>query len=253
VKDWRSVAAATGPGDREVAQRAVLEVYRRAGLEAPERIVWARSPLEAVRILAGTEDTGACVRETVRNAPVAAERARVHAELGPGGFTEHWHATGAGLWESTSPVVERIRAAVIEEAAATATERIVVRMRLLDAVLGHHDAAWLAPFGTEPGLPLHAAATVAREAGWWWPYEKIAVISERPTDLYRDEAGRLDRGDGPALAYSDGFALFAWRGMPVPAEFLEELTTLTAERIRSEENAELRREMLEYYGCRKVG
>lgn len=242
------MAAATGPGDRAVAQQAVLAAYLRTGLEAPERVVWARSPLEAVRILAGTEDTGACVREALRNAPVAAERARVHAELGPTGFTEHWHATGAGLWESTGPVVERIRAAVIEEAAGTAEERIAVRMRLLDAVLGHHDAAWLAPFGTEPGEPLHEAATVAGEAGWWWPYEKIVVISERPTDLYRDEAGRLDRGDGPALAYSDGFALYAWRGMPVPAEFLDGLAALTPERIRSEENAELRRVMLEYYG-----
>jgi hypothetical protein len=36
--------------------------------------------------------------------------------------------------------------------------------------------------------------------------------------------------------------------MPVPAEFLAELTALTPERIRQEENAELRRVMLEFYG-----
>ncbi|SCG03194.1 hypothetical protein GA0115255_117832 [Streptomyces sp. Ncost-T6T-2b] len=36
--------------------------------------------------------------------------------------------------------------------------------------------------------------------------------------------------------------------MPVPAAFLEELSSLTPERIRAEENAELRRVMLEYYG-----
>lgn len=36
--------------------------------------------------------------------------------------------------------------------------------------------------------------------------------------------------------------------MPVPRTFLDELTALTPERIRDEENAELRRVMLEYYG-----
>jgi hypothetical protein len=36
--------------------------------------------------------------------------------------------------------------------------------------------------------------------------------------------------------------------MPVPRDFLDELTRLTPERIRDEENAELRRVMLEHYG-----
>lgn len=36
--------------------------------------------------------------------------------------------------------------------------------------------------------------------------------------------------------------------MPVPATFLDELPSLTPERIRDEANAELRRVMLEYYG-----
>jgi hypothetical protein len=66
--------------------------------------------------------------------------------------------------------------------------------------------------------------------------------------LHRDENGRLHRGDGPALAYPDTFALHAWRGMPVPADFIGTLSSLTAERIGGEANAELRRVMLEHYG-----
>jgi hypothetical protein len=74
------------------------------------------------------------------------------------------------------------------------------------------------------------------------------VVSERLSALHQDEAGRLDNGEGPALAYPDGFALHAWRGMPVPADFLTELADLTPRRIHTEGNAELRRVMLEYYG-----
>ncbi|PZG03190.1 DUF6745 domain-containing protein, partial [Nonomuraea aridisoli] len=89
---------------------------------------------------------------------------------------------------------------------------------------------------------------VAESAGWWWPYERLAIVTRRPVELHLDDMGRLHRGDGPALAYADGFALHAWHGMPVPAGFGATLGDLTPERIRNEPNAELRRVMLEHFG-----
>lgn len=264
---WRAISVATGPGDRAAAEAGVRLAYEQAGLRVPERIVWARSPLEAVRLLEA-EAPGAAgkpVREQVRTAPWAAARDRLHTELGARGFARHWQAGAAGLWELTDPVVTRIRDGVVGELvpesasapdrrapegpAAPGSEReLRIRLLLLDAVLGQHDAAWLSAFDAGAGSALEGLAAVAREAGWWWPYENLVVIGERPTALHRDEAGRLDRADGPAVGYADGFALYAWRGMPVPGEFLAELASLTTDRIRTEENAELRRVMLEYYG-----
>ncbi|TXS52918.1 DUF6745 domain-containing protein [Streptomyces sp. t39] len=241
--DWRAVAAATGPAERTAAEAGVRLAYRSAGLPEPDRVLWADSPRAAVALLLGGEVTGRSVRERVRTRPWEAERARVHAESGPGGYAEMWAATGARLWEQARALADRIRAGVVQELGDTPE----VRLLLLDAVLGQHDAAWLAAL-SDRGDALDGLAAVARHAGWWWPYEDAAVICERPVELHRDEAGRLDRGDGPALSFPDGFALHAWRGMPVPAEFLAGLADLTPEDIRAEENAELRRVMLEFYG-----
>ncbi|MEU1666179.1 DUF6745 domain-containing protein [Streptomyces sparsogenes] len=213
---------------------------------------------------------GASVREAVRTLPWAAARQRLHAALGGSGWAERWALTGAPLWDTTRSLTERVRTGVVEALTAQPDQdqedqdrgrdrsrardrEAAVRLAMLDAVLGQHDAPWLAAVaedgdaGADAG-ELAGPAAVARAAGWWWPYERAVVIAERPLELHRDEAGRLDRGDGPALAYPDGFALYAWRGMPVPAAFLEQLSQLTAERIRTEENAELRRVMLEHYG-----
>jgi len=253
---WRAAAAATGPGDRAAAEEGVRRAYQRAGLAEPGHIVWARSPREAVRMLmtatqpdgSALDRPGPSVREAVLGAPWAAERARLHGQLGSEGWSGHWRSTGASLWESTRTLADRVRAGIVAELATDREQESQVSLLLLDAALGQHDAAWLCAFDTADAGPLGGLAAVARNAGWWWPYEKVAVISERPLTLHRDEAGRLDRGDGPALGYADGFELYAWRGMPVPREFLDELTALTAERIRGEENAELRRVMLEYYG-----
>ncbi|WP_175409385.1 DUF6745 domain-containing protein [Streptomyces sp. TRM64462] len=256
VASWRAVATATEPADRAAAEAGVRLAYRRAGLAEPERIVWAGSPLEAVRLLRAADGDaptapgarGRGVRDEVRSAPWAAERTWLHERLGARGWGERWGTTGARLWDTTQALASRIRTGVVEELADGGPQEAEVRLLLLDAVLGQHDAAWLCAFDPEEGTPLDGLADVARAAGWWWPYERVAVVCERPVELHRDEAGRLDRGDGPALAYPDGFALHAWRGMPVPAEFVATLDTLTPDRIRDEENAELRRVMLEHYG-----
>ncbi|MGW1295788.1 DUF6745 domain-containing protein [Streptomyces sp. NPDC002533] len=247
VNSWRSVAAATGRADRAAAEAGVRRAYRTAGLAEPDRIIWAASPRAAVETVEKLTDAGRSVREEVRTRPWADERRRMYDELGPAGWSALWSATGAQLWETTAALAERIRTGVVADLAPRPEDEGAVRLVLLDAVLGQHDAAWLAAFDGH-GDRLAGLAEVARNAGWWWPYEHAVVITERPDVLHRDEAGRLDHGEGPALAYGDGFALHAWRGMPVPAAFLDELSALTPERIRAEENAELRRVMLEYYG-----
>ncbi|MFJ9320047.1 DUF6745 domain-containing protein [Streptomyces globisporus] len=247
VNTWRSVAAATGRADRAAAEAGVRRAYRTAGLAEPDRIIWAASPRAAVGTVEKLTDAGRSVREEVRTRPWADERRRMYDELGPAGWSALWSATGAQLWETTAALAERIRTGVVADLAPRSQDEGAVRLVLLDAVLGQHDAAWLAAFDGH-GDRLAGLAEVARNAGWWWPYENAVVITERPDVLHRDEAGRLDHGEGPALAYGDGFALHAWRGMPVPAAFLDELSSLTPERIRAEENAELRRVMLEYYG-----
>ncbi|MCA1268636.1 DUF6745 domain-containing protein [Streptomyces rubiginosohelvolus] len=247
VNTWRSVAAATGRADRAAAEAGVRRAYRTAGLAEPDRIIWAASPRAAVGTVEKLTDAGRSVREEVRTRPWADERRRMYDELGPAGWSALWSATGAQLWETTAALAERIRTGVVADLAPRPQDEGAIRLVLLDAVLGQHDAAWLAAFDGH-GDRLAGLAEVARNAGWWWPYENAVVITERPDVLHRDEAGRLDHGEGPALAYGDGFALHAWRGMPVPAAFLDELSSLTPERIRAEENAELRRVMLEYYG-----
>lgn len=272
IESWRAAAIATGPADRARAHAAVYRAYTLAGLPAPTTVLWADSPLAGVGMVRALADRGRSVREQVRTRPWSAERARVTAELGGSGWAQRWSETGGPLWETSRMLTDRIRLGIVaelvglprprrtdrarqraEEAARRAAEaarqaaEAALRVVLSEAVLGQQDAAWLAAFDdTDPRVA--ALAEVARSAGWWWPYENAVVLCERPTRLLRDEAGRLHSGDGPACEFPDGFALHAWSGMPMPAELFAQLPALTPERIRAEENAEVRRVMLEFFG-----
>ncbi|HEX2314697.1 MAG TPA: hypothetical protein VHJ17_13230 [Thermomonospora sp.] len=275
AEDWQSVAFTTGAAERERAEAGIRAAYRAAGLAEPERFVWAPSPAagaiaatlisggdtamatlrkagldraaEMVRELLGDLDAGRGVRDDVRTRPWERARAAAYAELGPAEWAKVWARTAARAWEPVNGLVTRVRRGIGELGGEEAES--LLRGATLDAVLGQHDAPWLWMFDALGRLDgLEGLSEAARTAGWWWPYERAVIVCERPVELHRDEPGRLHRGDGPAVSFPDGFALHAWRGMPIPADFIQTLTTLTADRIRREENAELRRVMLEYYG-----
>ena len=233
------------------------------------------------------ETGGASVRRRVRTEPWAAARDRASAALGSEGWAQLSAASGRRAWGlAMDRVAARLRLRLGEDLTADLPADLAraSRSRLLDAVYGQHDGAWLATFDAagrlRPGdaptaasgsgsnrgsaaaadaqdgpdqtgdlqIGLGGLAAVARNAGWWWPFARYAVVTERPTLLARDNVGRLHRGEGPALEFPDGYALWAWRGMPIPVDLAAELPSLTAERIGAETNAELRRVMLEHFG-----
>ena len=204
--DWTGRRAGRSVRRRAVRTRALGAAVRRAGA----RPRWARP---------GWADTGPRRARSCGTHPAATGRAR----------------SATGVVESLT----RSGPARRREPASAA-----VRLALLDAVLGQHDAR-LAGRLRRPG-------DAARRPGRGRPRrrlvvavrEGVVIASARSSCTATRRAG-CDRGDGPALAFPDGFALYAWRGMPVPADFLDGLAGLTPERIREEENAELRRVMLE--------
>lgn len=246
---WGEVGLATGPTDRAAVEADVRAAYRAAGLAGPERVVWAGSPHAGAIAAAAESDRGRPVRAALRTVPWAAARASASEALGPVGWAQVWTAASAGSWRLVvDRVVEPLRRHLIAGLPADATDAV------FDAVYGTHEAPWLATFaataalGVEPHPGLAPLGRVTRGAGWWWPYERVAVLTDRPTDLHRDNIGRLHRGDGPALGYADGFGVHAWHGMPIPDTVVDVLPHLTAERITAETNAELRRVMLEHFG-----
>ncbi|NUP52915.1 MAG: hypothetical protein HOW97_37165 [Catenulispora sp.] len=110
-------------------------------------------------------------------------------------------------------------------------------LALLDALARLHDGS---AFRAVDGV-----ARVARSAGWWWPFEDMAVVCERPAVRRLDREGRLHAEDGPALAFPDGFAAYFWHGRLVPRWAVLEPTVA---RIATETNVEVRRCAIEAMG-----
>ena len=87
-----------------------------------------------------------------------------------------------------------------------------------------------------------------RSCGWVWWHEDVLAISDRPCELHRDERGRLHNDKGPSIAYRDGWALWHWHGITVPDSVILRPEKITTAGIEKEQNAEVRRVMIERYG-----
>lgn len=93
---------------------------------------------------------------------------------------------------------------------------------------------------------------VAENVGWWWPFEKVCILTERPILLFRDAANRLHSTDGPALQYRDGFGVYAVHGTCIPAEWIEDKGSLTPQKALTWPNIEQRRAACELLGWNNI-
>jgi len=135
-----------------------------------------------------------------------------------------------------------------------------IKMNILDfCCYGQHDAGWLSFydfFRTECGLveeteKCQGLSKIAENCGWWWCYNDVAFACERHNVCELDDFGRLHCEDGPAIAFPDGYEIFAYNGVIIPRKAIMEKETLTLTDITSEQNAEVKRTLIDIYGVAK--
>ncbi len=95
---------------------------------------------------------------------------------------------------------------------------------------GSQDLYWLAwgRFAAKIGVALDSETIrildimerISMQCEWWWPYENIVVVSERPTTVRWDDESRLHCENGPAVEYADGYSLSLWHGQSIPGEWV---------------------------------
>jgi hypothetical protein len=89
---------------------------------------------------------------------------------------------------------------------------------------------------------------LAISAGYGWIHEQVAIVSDRPLYIHRDENARLHAENTPAIEYRDGWKLFSWHGIRVPSYVIMEPDKITIEDIDAERNQEIRRIKLHRFG-----
>ena len=100
-----------------------------------------------------------------------------------------------------------------------------------------------------------------QSACWWYPHKDFLIVCERPRQIHRElvdanrtrgwGSHRLHNGSGPAVSWGDGWGVYSIHGVRVTQQIVEAPETLTVHQIEHEQNAEVRRIMIDRYGPKK--
>ena len=194
------------------------------------------------------------VRAQVGDQVWAQVRAQVWDQVGDQVRDQVWDQVRDQVWDQVGDQVrDQVWDQVRDQVRAQVGDQ--VWDQVYRAGYGQHDASWLGFYEFfDQVCDLHSThrlrgmGALAQAAGWWWPFAGAVILTERPTVLRRDASHRLHCADGPAMQYPDGWSIYAWRGMRVPKDLVEEPEKISVARIDTEKNAEIRRVMIERFG-----
>ena len=258
---WRDqIGESTDRADQQLAEKWAIAAYvanakqnTNEHVTAPKEFVWCASPLSmgaaiyVYNVLDGTE--------SYRPAPAF--------ENTFPGATEETRRVINDYFKRRHPTVEaayearKERIPDLDEFISAAVYRAAAQVNS-GTFHGSMDADWLCFYDflnvefhddvKDQIDPQIAQAQIARLAGWWIPFDIACFVSERPTVIARDDQRRFHSDDGPAIGYADGFGYYAWHGMNVPGQYIEQREHITIELVFAETNMELRRALVEIWG-----
>ncbi|MDM9382370.1 hypothetical protein QUB80_16825 [Chlorogloeopsis sp. ULAP01] len=94
---------------------------------------------------------------------------------------------------------------------------------------------------------------VAQSCGWIFPYQRVAVVCDRPTKISFDEQNRLHAEGEPAIQFADGYSLYAHHGVTLPEKYGKlHPHQWQPSWLLTEKNAELRRVLIQGIGYARI-
>ena len=127
---------------------------------------------------------------------------------------------------------------------------------------GSQDLYWIAwytfsnkigvKFTADQSRKLEIMQSIGFECEWWWPYEGICFVSEKPVEINWDDRKLLHAETKAAIKYDDGYSLYAWHGTRIPEDWVIDKKSITPEIALRWGNAEQRRCACEIVGWHNI-
>lgn len=271
--EWLEHGLCTRPSDRLSAEDGVTQLYQVAGFRRPE-FVWMPSPPAGLDLItsAGLSTTVSLAGDGMlrASARIAAKLAESRSRM-----DRRVARPSSGRWRfgsprDFSPEGVLIRAELWDSLHTSFFDGVATALRtLLPPMSGgvtwygqqesHRIAFYdayrrlgLAGFRRDDHELLDALTTVTASTGWWWAFDEVCVMVERPRVLCTEPTPggvhgerRLHCDDDPAIEFIDGQAVFVHHGTIVPEWVVKDPSV---ERISGERNVEIRRCAIERIG-----
>ena len=277
---WLDIGLCTDPADFETAEKQITFFYERLGKKKPMFFKFS-SPLTCELgchaldyILKNPKDffgvnlranLGANLRDNLWDNLGDNLKDNLRANLGANIGDNLGANLGENLWDNLKDNLwDNLKDNLKDNLRANLGENLWVKKTFFvnTNLWGQQDAPWIAlyKFCADIGIKykddevklLNAWGALSESACWWMPYENICIISDRPSFISKDDAGRLHNETRKAVEFRDTYGLYMWHGVNVPDEWITDKAKLTPEIALKWPNVEQRRAACEILGWANV-
>ena len=246
--------------DFQTAIKAWEVIYKETGIPFPKGVVRVQSPIvgalaapiaataiEFIRKSRGEKNVRSAVDSAVRSAVGWAVGSAVRSAVYSAVDSAVDSAVGSAVGSAVDSAVGSAVGSAVDSAVGVKFWHYWIGGSLWPAY-----ASWFTFMRDVLGVQIPAIGqayeTQARSAGYAWPNRDFLIICDRPADILLDAQGRLHGANGKSIHWRDGWGLYHWHGVEVPAHVIEEPAKITVREIEDCKNAEVRRVMIERYG-----
>ena len=256
--EWLAWGTSTARADRAKAEAAILAMRAEIGSKTKPIFIWCDSPATSLlamhvikspqwaKAIGGLESS---LRSSLRSSLWSSLRSSLWSSLGSSLRSSLWSSLGPSLWSSLESSLGSSLRSILNEIGYH--------------WWGQHESYWIAfylfcrdvvgvSYDPQKSRHLDLWRDVAQSCCWLWCFENYVICSERPTVVSMDERNVLHSETGPALAFADGWKVYAWRGTVVPGEWIESKATLDPSIALTDPSVERRRAAASIIGWDKV-
>ena len=239
--EWLKVGLSTKSIEKAKADKAISNLYAAGGLEQP-MIMHFQSPWQCIMAINFLQKFGELPKANLGDNLRDNLRANLRDNLRDNLGANLWANLGDNLW-------------------ANLRDNLWANSKFIDTWFwAGQDASWLAfyEFGEKIGVEygkkdhFHAYINFAKTCGWGYFYPGIAIVSDRPEIIKKDDEARLHCEDDPALKFRDGYSVYCWHGQNIPADWIEKPDCLTPEMAITWENVDQRSAACEILGWHHI-
>jgi len=240
VEKWRKIAETTRQCDRNSVAKAVKYIYKAIGKKEPE-IIFLDSPYQSEIKFTQFCKNIMCVGippDYLKQSSPFSKQLGVRRVNGEMTLIAHVSniLSSPQVWQSWP-------------------DGWVMNLRF-GVILPYFWAEWASwfdfcrsVFGSKPQKEWAAYQSLAKYAGWMFPYGKFCVLCDRPRVLRLDNENRVHAEGEPAIQFADGFSAYAYHGVSLPEKYGKlHPSQWRPEWLLSERNAELRRVLIQGIG-----
>ena len=246
---WRAIALGTGPVDRTLIQNAIGKLYAGSGHDWPS-FVWYESPRELLTFAKGLGRFGLVpLRESLMQ-PLRLEANEVEARkcfrpmlwgVATAPFEGLLDQQPGLVLETLLPLLRRLMVRSLNEMCVGLEFDWISYHDFCDRHLGVR-------YEPERLKRIRLWSEIAKSCYWWVPYETTCFVSDRPTEIHLDARERLHSLTGPAMAFNDGWSLYAIHGNAVSERLVVRPEAVTLEDLPLDTDLEVLHASIELLG-----